>query len=69
MILQGKGFSLEVVFEHTHDGRHHRHDALVADAQAHELCHRLARPASDPPETYPRAITALASGHAQQLEA
>lgn len=33
---------LEVQFEHTHDGRRHRHDALVADPEAHALAHRLA---------------------------
>jgi len=41
MWLQGEGFFLEVQFEHTHDGRRHRHDALVASIQAHALCHRL----------------------------
>jgi hypothetical protein len=36
----GKG-AIEVVFEHTHDGRRHRHDALVATVEAHALAHRL----------------------------
>jgi hypothetical protein len=30
-----------VVFEHTHDGQRHRHDALVATVEAHQLAHRL----------------------------
>lgn len=33
--------AIEVLFEHTHDDRRHRHDVLVADAEAHQLCHRL----------------------------
>ncbi len=33
--------AIELMFEHTHDGRRHRHDLAVADAQAHQLAHRL----------------------------
>jgi hypothetical protein len=39
----GKVGYLEVDFWHTHNGRHHLHDALVAASiQAHQLAHRLA---------------------------
>ena len=34
---------LEVDFWHTHDRRCHRHDAVVADPEAHWMAHRLDR--------------------------
>jgi len=32
---------LELLFEHTHDGRRHRHDLAVASIEAHQLAHRI----------------------------
>ncbi len=50
LVGSGRGFFVELVFWHTHDGRCHRHDALVADVEAHQLCHRLeGRTPTQPP--------------------
>ncbi|HET9849871.1 MAG TPA: hypothetical protein VFR68_15140 [Candidatus Dormibacteraeota bacterium] len=38
----GRG-AIELLFEHTHDGRRHRHDLAVASVEAHQLAHRLER--------------------------
>ena len=32
---------LRLEFEHTHEGRRHRHPLELADAEAHWLAHRL----------------------------
>lgn len=33
--------AIELTFRHFHDGASHEHDLAVADAEAHQLCHRL----------------------------